>query len=132
MKSERRFRPVRGIKRIFHSLGLNHYFIQERIARRGNTVAYLFGILFLFISLSLMAPLGVAHYYGDDLRPWIYPILLTASLGIPLLLRFQPSNTTRPTEALFVVTNAWLLAMVFGAIPYMMYAWGRWTPCSRP
>ena len=56
MRSERRFRPVRAIKRIFHSLGLNHYFVQERIARRGNTVAYMFGILFLFLSLSMPAP----------------------------------------------------------------------------
>ncbi len=124
MKSERRFRPVRAIKRIFHSLGLNHYFIQERIARRGNTVAYMFGILFLFLSLSMLAPLAVAYSYGDDLRPWIYPILLTVALGIPLILRFQPSPTTRSTEALFVVTNAWLMAMVFGAIPYVMYGMG--------
>lgn len=121
MKREHRFRPARAVKRMFHSLGLNHYYVQERVARRGNTVAYMFGILFLFLSLSMMAPLGVAYYYGDDLRPWIYPILLTVALGIPLLLRFQPAAVTRSTEALFVVTNAWLIVMVFGAIPYMMY-----------
>jgi len=121
MMRERRNRVSRAIRHMFHSMGLNHYFIQEKISRRGNTVAYLFGILFLFLSISMLAPLAVAYVYGDDMRPWIYPILLTALLGIPLLLRFRPADTTRPTEALFVVTNAWLMVMVFGAIPYVIY-----------
>ncbi len=120
-RRELKIRPMRGIRRMLHSMGINHYFIQDKIARKGNTVAYLFGILFLFLSVSLLAPMAVAYYYGDDLRPWIYPFLLTAALGIPLLLRFQPAEMTRATEALFVVTNAWLMVTVFGAIPYVLY-----------
>ena len=121
MMRDRRIRPMRGIKRMFHSMGINRYFIQDKIARKGNTIAYLFGILFLFLSASMLAPLGVACYYGDDLRPWIYPILLTVALGVPLILRFRPAQMTRATEALFVVTSSWLMVMVFGAIPYVMY-----------
>ncbi|NLI74634.1 MAG: TrkH family potassium uptake protein [Euryarchaeota archaeon] len=115
---------ARNVRHTISKLNLNHYIIQERMARRGNTVAYMFGILFLFLSISLLAPLIVAYSYGDDLNPWIYPLLITTLLSIPLLLRFQPADVTRPTEALFVVTNAWLMAMVFGAIPYVMYGMG--------
>jgi len=117
-------RTSKGLRRLFRNLGITRYFIQEKVARRKNTVAYLFGLLFFYLALAFLVPLATALFYDEDPRPWIYPLLLTASLGIPLLFRYQPSEATRPTATLFVVTNAWLMAMVFGAIPYIMYGMG--------
>ncbi|NLK25341.1 MAG: TrkH family potassium uptake protein [Euryarchaeota archaeon] len=119
-----RRRVERRLRLLFRNLGISRYFIQEKIARNRSTIAYLFGLLFFYLAIAFLIPLAVALFYEEDPRPWIYPLLLTASLGIPLLLRYQPSEMTRPTETMFVVTNAWLMAMVFGAIPYMMYGMG--------
>jgi trk system potassium uptake protein TrkH len=116
--------PSRAVKRALRNLGLTRYFFQEKVARRKNTVAYLFGLLFFYLALAFLVPLAASLVYEEDPRPWIYPLLLCGSLGLPLLFRYQPSDTNRTTATLFVVTNAWLMAMVFGAIPYIMYGMG--------
>ena len=101
--------------------GISRYSILTKIARRENTIAYLLGMLFTYLAMALLLPLTVALAYGEDHRPWIYPIVLCAVVGVPLLLRFEAARLTRPTAALFVVTTSWLIVMVLGAIPYIMH-----------
>jgi len=118
-------KPVKKrLKTSIHKLGLDRYGLQERIARKEGTVPYLFGLLISYISISFLVPMSVALFYGEDPRPWIYPWLLTTMVGIPLVLRYKSSVTTRPTEAILVLTTGWFVATIFGAIPFVMYGMG--------
>ncbi len=117
-------RTWKCFKMLLRQHGLTRYMVIEKITRKENTFAYLFGLLFFYLALAFIAPLATAIIYNEDPRPWIYPPLLSASIGLPLLLRYQAAEQTRPTMALFVVTTGWLVVMVFGAIPYMMYGMG--------
>jgi trk system potassium uptake protein TrkH len=114
----------KNLKFLLRKRGITRYSVMAKVARKENTIAYLFGLLFVYLAISLLAPLAAAFVYHENLKPWIYPILLTACLGLPLLLRFEAARLTRPAEAMFVVTTAWLMVMVFGAIPYIMYGMG--------
>ncbi|MDW5562626.1 MAG: TrkH family potassium uptake protein [Methanomassiliicoccus sp.] len=114
-------RTWKSFRFILRKHGITRYTVRARLARRENTIAYLLGMLFSYLAIALILPLIVALIYNEDPRPWIYPIILCASLGAPLLLRFEAAQFTRPTAALFVVTMGWLIAMVLGAIPYIMY-----------
>lgn len=118
-------KPARKrLKATVRKLGLDRYSLQEKVARKEGTVPYLFGLLLFYLSVSLMLPLVTAMYYGEDHRPWIYPLLLTALLGIPLMMRYRPAAQTRPTEAILVLTTGWFVAMIVGAIPFVIYGMG--------
>ncbi|MFP4170775.1 MAG: TrkH family potassium uptake protein [Methanomassiliicoccales archaeon] len=105
-------------------VGLDRYRMWEIVSRKENAVAHLFSILFFYLCIALLFPYLTALYYGEDPRPWIFPILLMALISVPLLLRFKAPQQARPTETLFVVSMAWLATMVIGSIPYMMYGMG--------
>jgi trk system potassium uptake protein TrkH len=110
--------------RLLARFGLDRYMLLDRIARKDNTIAHLFGLLCFYLGISLMIPCFVASYYDEDVKPWLYPILLAMAIGVPLLLRYKSAERARPTEAMFVVAMAWLVAMVFGAIPFVLYGLG--------
>jgi trk system potassium uptake protein TrkH len=111
-------REVRyGLERV----GFDRYRLLDQIARRKSTIANIFGLLSCYMSISFLLPLATAYWYGEDLRPWIYSFALTGLVGLVLIIRYKAADRIRPVEAMFLVTSAWLVVMVFGAIPYVMF-----------
>ena len=114
----------RELRSFIVRLGIDRYEVMERIARKENSIAHLIGHLTLYLSISFIIPLLVSVHYQEDVRPWVFPLVLTACIGMGLVLRFRSSDHIRPVEAMFLVTMVWLLVMVFGAVPYVMYGMG--------
>jgi len=108
----------------FDRLNLDVTSIFNKVARKESAIPHIFGILMLYMAIALMFPYLVAMYYGEDPRPWIFPILLSLISGMLLLMRYRSPENTRPTEAMFVVATGWLALTVIGAIPFVLYGMG--------
>lgn len=105
----------------FDRLNIDTITVFNKVARKESAIPHLFGVLMVYMAIALVPPLLVCIYYHEDPRPWIFPILLSLLSGVMLLLRYRAPENTRPTEAMFVVSTCWLMLMVIGAIPYVMY-----------
>jgi len=112
------------IEKYMKRLGIDRYRVRDLISRRENTIAHMFSIIFFYLAIALILPYATALYYGEDPRPWMFPMLLMMFVSVPMLMRFKPPAYARPTETMFVVAIGWLAAMVIGAIPFVMYGMG--------
>lgn len=108
----------------FDRLNLDVNALFDRVARKESAIPHIFGILMVYMSIALAFPYLVSVYYGEDPRPWIFPMLLSLISGVLLLMRYRSPENTRPTEAMFVVATGWLALTVLGAIPFVMYGMG--------
>ncbi|HEY3420636.1 MAG TPA: TrkH family potassium uptake protein [Methanomassiliicoccales archaeon] len=114
----------REIKRTLKVKGINLYLIREGLARKERPVPHMFGLLSLYLAVSMLLPLSVAVIYREDVRPWLYPILLSGMIAGMVLSRCRSSGRLRSTEAMFIVAMVWLTTSVVGALPYIMYGMG--------
>ncbi len=105
----------------FDRLNVDVNSIFDKVARKESAIPHIFGVLMLYMAIALVFPYAVALYYGEDPRPWIFPILLCLISGILLLMRYRSPENTRPTEAMFVVATGWLALTVMGAVPFVLY-----------
>lgn len=82
--------------------------------------AQLGGWLLVFLGLVQLAPLAAAVAFGEPLTPFLAAGAVALLLGLPVALGVRPQNLrVRPRDGFFIVTGAWLLASLFGALPYM-------------
>jgi len=108
----------------FDRLNVDVNNVLNKVARKESAIPHMFGILMVYLSISLIVPYLVSLYYDEDPRPWLFPILLCFLIGLMLLLRYRSPEVTRPTEAMFIVATAWLVMAIMGAIPFVMYGMG--------
>ena len=67
-----------------------------------------------------LAPIAAALYFGEPTTPFLAAGAVALFLGLPIALGVQPDNLKiRPRDGFFIVTGAWLLASLFGALPYV-------------
>lgn len=96
---------------------------------RINYLATALGIILMYISLVILAPVIVALIYGDyqSIIPFITASVISATLGFLLkkLLKgpekLDNLNDIKKAEALFTVAVSWILFGVISAIPYLFY-----------
>ncbi|MBK5969242.1 MULTISPECIES: TrkH family potassium uptake protein [Thiorhodovibrio] len=82
----------------------------------------LFGLLFLFYSLSFLPSLGIAWLYRDGqmgvfVSSWLLCALLGAALWLPHRRAMQALSVR---EAFFVVTLFWALLGAIGGLPFAL------------
>ena len=109
-----------GIRTISKKIGFNRYSLLQRVKRKGATIPHIFGLLMLYIAIAMLIPLLTSIFYEEDIRIWIYPIVLSTILGGMLVLRYRSPDLTRPTEALFAVSTGWFVIVLLGAIPFIL------------
>jgi len=105
----------------FDRLNVDVTSIFDKVARKESAIPHIFGVLLAYMSIALFFPYAVSLYYGEDPRPWMFPLLLCLIIGLILLMRYRSPENTRPTEAMFVVATGWLVLTVMGAIPFVMH-----------
>ncbi|THE65646.1 TrkH family potassium uptake protein [Salinadaptatus halalkaliphilus] len=80
----------------------------------------LVGTLLALLSLAFVVPIIVALVYGgEDLWVFVTSLIITAGFGLALR-KLDPEPEPGAREAFFVVALTWLLAAVFGALPYVL------------
>ncbi len=89
----------------------------------------LVGTILSIFSLAFAVPILVALVYGGaDLWVFVVSLVVTATAGLALR-RLDPEPDPGAREAFFVVSMAWLLVAVFGALPYVLAGNG---PVAHP
>ncbi len=80
---------------------------------------YLLGALLTIESALLLLPTAVSVYYGEDVLPFLYTILIVLAVSIPLIL-LKPKNTRIAAKEGFVVSSlSWIFMSLFGALPFV-------------
>ncbi len=79
------------------------------------------GFLLVIEAGSMLLPLGVALYSGGpDIMAFSVSILLTAAAGLGGLRFKSRGSVVRYREAFLIVALGWLLASVFGSLPFVL------------
>ncbi len=88
-------------------------------------VLYLLGWLMLLLGGFLCVPLLTAVAFGEELRPFLATGLAAAIAGLAVTRWLRPDDrSVRPREGFLVVGGAWIVASLFGALPYLLTAGG--------
>jgi trk system potassium uptake protein TrkH len=91
----------------------------------------LIGTILKYLSGTMLIPLIVAVIYGEAIWVFVASILLTLLVGVGLE-QLDSDPDIGPTEALLLVSLAWLAAAVVGAIPYVLAGYGTTSTLAHP
>ena len=78
------------------------------------------GLLLTVLGLSMLFPLGWSLYHGEPTSS-AFAISAAVTVGVGLILwRLTPGSEGRFSrrEAIMLVTGVWIMASIFGALPY--------------
>ena len=89
------------------------------------------GTIVKYLSAAMMLPLAVAVIYWEDI--WVF----AASMAIGILLgvgleQLDTEPELGPRDALAVVSLAWLMAAIVGAIPYVLAGYDTGSALGHP
>jgi len=85
-----------------------------------NAVRYFLGTLLLVIACSMIPSLVCSIYYGEnDIDDFLYSIVCTICSGLLLRVKAYLSKNLGLREGFLIVTFGWLLAGIFGALPFI-------------
>ncbi|MFO7730344.1 MAG: potassium transporter TrkG, partial [Spirochaetia bacterium] len=77
--------------------------------------------LLLGFSLSFLAPIVTALYYGEPLTPFLIPSLILIGIsGMLLLLIPRRSSTYFTRDSFAIVTLFWTMVCIVGAVPFVL------------
>jgi len=80
------------------------------------------GYIVFSIGIMMLFPLLVDIYYKEAIPEFLYPIAISIVIGSILILCFRTKKDERTIferEALLIVALGWLLAAIFGSLPYL-------------
>ncbi len=80
----------------------------------------LLGWLLLFLAAFQLVPIAAAITFGESVAPYVISAVAAAAIGIPVGLLVRPRTwRVRPRDGFGIVSGAWILASLFGALPYL-------------
>ncbi|WP_418282639.1 TrkH family potassium uptake protein [Halorubrum sp. DTA98] len=94
------------------------------------TLSYV-GTITKYLAVSLLFPLCIAVIYWEDVWVFAASLLFVVAIGVGLE-RLDPDPDLGPREALAVVSLAWLVAAIVGAIPYLLAGYGTESALRHP
>jgi trk system potassium uptake protein TrkH len=82
-------------------------------------VIYLLGWLLLLDCAFLVVPLFASLVFGESPEPWIGTMAVAGVFGVLLVSsRTEFDRRIRPRDGFLIVTGAWILVSLVGAVPY--------------
>ncbi len=80
----------------------------------------LLGWLLMFLAAFQLVPIAAAITFGESVVPYVVSAVVAAAIGIPVGLLVRPTTwRVRPRDGFGIVSGAWILASLFGALPYL-------------
>ncbi len=87
-----------------------------------KAVFYILGTLLIVLGVCMLFSLGWSLYYGeDDVQALLISIGITLACGFLLRAFTSLKGTLGIRDGFLVVTLGWILAGVFGALPFVFY-----------
>jgi len=85
------------------------------------TLLHITGQFLIAMAGTMLVPLFFGLWTGDDPRPFLFSIAITASFGI-LLLRFtkRPKSDLSQREGVLLVFAVWIASSAFGCLPFYL------------
>jgi trk system potassium uptake protein TrkH len=87
-------------------------------------VGHLLAVVILVIGVGIVVSAGVSALYGDpDVPALLVSAAVALAVGVPvyLLTRLRTRTLIGYREGFLSVGLGWIVAMVFGAVPYLIY-----------
>jgi len=91
--------------------------------QRVRLTLHTIGSILRYLSLSYIIPLLVALYYDEDWHIFLYSLLLTLAIGLLFEFGFKTTREIERADSFSIVSFAWLLVPLLGAVPYMFLGW---------
>lgn len=82
-------------------------------------IFYVLGTVIVCVAALMAAPLAVALWFHEPVMPFLLTILLSAVIGIPLVLRKPKNKVFYLREGMVITALGWLVMSVIGAFPFM-------------
>ncbi|WP_418284738.1 TrkH family potassium uptake protein [Halorubrum sp. DTA46] len=89
------------------------------------------GSIVKYLSAAMSVPLVVALIYGEDALTFAASMAIGVAIGAGLE-RLEDDPDLGPRDALAVVSLAWLMAAIVGAIPYIIAGYGNGSALGHP
>ena len=89
------------------------------------------GSIVKYLSAAMVVPLVVALIYGEDVLTFAVSMAIGVAIGAGLE-RLDDEPDLGPRDALAVVSLAWLMAAIVGAIPYVIAGYGTESALGHP
>ena len=87
----------------------------------GRMIARIQGLVLLLLAALLLLPLITGLVYGENVRPFVLTIALSAVCGGLLTFCFKPQTTELYAKEGFAsVGLAWIVMSLFGALPFVL------------
>jgi len=80
----------------------------------------LVGALVKYLSLAFLFPIALAIGYGDSPWPFVWAGAITAASGLVLERASRGKEHVGAREGFLVVSLTWVLAALFGCLPYLL------------
>ncbi|MBN2789623.1 MAG: TrkH family potassium uptake protein [Candidatus Delongbacteria bacterium] len=80
------------------------------------------GLLLVILSVSMLFPIAFSIYYGSsDFIELFSGMAITLVSGIILSVSFNSNKPLKPREGFIIVATGWIIASVFGALPFYFH-----------
>jgi trk system potassium uptake protein TrkH len=89
------------------------------------------GTIVKLLSASMSVPLLVALIYGEDALTFAVSMTIAVAIGAGME-RLDDDPDLGPRDALAVVSLAWFMAAIIGAIPYVIAGYGTTSALGHP
>jgi len=78
------------------------------------------GWLLVALAAAQLIPAAASLVWGEPVLPYLASAIAAAVFGLPIALSSQPTHDQlRVRDGFVLATGAWLLAAVFGSLPYL-------------
>jgi trk system potassium uptake protein TrkH len=105
---------------LISSVRLRRALRRETIGVDVGAALNLVGALVKYLSLAFLFPLALALGYGDSPWPFVWAGAITAASGLALERVSRGKEHVAAREGFLVVALTWLLAALFGCLPYLL------------
>jgi|LGVF01.1.fsa_nt_gb trk system potassium uptake protein TrkH len=84
-----------------------------------NIIINLIGAVMRFLGMTMLVPLVVALWYGDDYNPFLFSAAITFAVGTVTGLKTYEIDDLTIKESFAIVALGWFAVALFGSLPYI-------------
>ena len=87
-----------------------------------TSISNVLGKLLIITGLSMVFPVIVSIYYGeDDLNSFLLSALITVLIGLPMWWFFRRSEELATRDGIFIAFFGWVLVSAVSALPFIIH-----------
>jgi trk system potassium uptake protein TrkH len=85
-----------------------------------STLLRAIGYSFAGAGIALLIPLIYELCFGDDITPFMIPMIFCICVSLPLIMLFGSGKDLRPVDGLLTIVSIWGVVTLIAAVPFML------------